>query len=58
MQIIKKTPYGVFLYGVEKLSNMELFRYSAKTLYRELISHMKQSTQEYYNMRSVLGLKC
>ena len=57
MQIIKKTPYGVFLYGVDKLSNMEPFRYNAKTLYSELISIIKQSTQEYYNMRNLLGFK-
>ena len=44
--------------NVDKLPNMEPFSYSTKTLYSELISIMKQSTQEYYNMRSVLGLKC
>ena len=43
---------------VDKLPNMEPFSYSTKTLYSELISVMKQSTQEYYNIRSVLGLKC
>ena len=43
--------------NVDKLPNMEPFSYSSKILYSELISIMKQSTQEYYNMRSVLGLK-
>ena len=47
----------VFFYGVDKLSNMEPFSYSTKTLYSELISIMKQSTQEYYNMRNILGFK-
>lgn len=49
--------YRLF-YGVDKLSNMEPFSYSTKTLYSELISIMKQSTQEYYNMRITLGLEC
>ena len=43
---------------VVKLPNMEPFSYSTKTLYSELISIMKQSTQEYYNMRNLLGFKC
>ena len=44
--------------NVDKLPNMEPFSYSTKTLYSELISIMKQSTQEYYNMRNLLGFKC
>lgn len=31
---------------------------SANNLYCELISSVKQSTQEYYNMRMALGLEC
>ena len=27
-------------------------------IYQSIVSVMKQSTQEYYNMRMVLGLKC
>ena len=27
-------------------------------IYQRIVSVMKQSTQEYYNMRIVLGLKC
>lgn len=27
-------------------------------IYQDLISIMKESTNEYYNMRMVLGLKC
>lgn len=60
MQIIKKTPYGVFLYGVDKLPNKEPFDkaiVSKISLYSSLIHVMKQSTQEYYNMRLVLGLE-
>ena len=45
-------------YGVDKLPNMEPFSYSTKILYSELISIMKQSTQEYYNMRMILDLEC
>lgn len=41
---------------VDKLPNMEPFGYSTKTLYSELISITKQSNQEYYNMRNILGL--
>ena len=37
---------------------MEPFNDSSKTLYRELISIIKQATQEYYNMRMILNLKC
>ena len=55
---IKKTPIRSLFYGVDKLPNMEPFSYSTKTLYSELISIMKQSTQEYYNMRITLGLEC
>ena len=64
MQIIKKTPYGVFLYGVDKLLNMEPSNnnisqmYIAENLCTELVLLMKQSTQEYYNMRITLGLEC
>lgn len=29
-----------------------------KNIYNNLISIIKQSTNEYYNMRMVLGLKC
>ena len=52
--------FGLILYRkfVDKLSNMEPFNDSSKTLYSELISIMKQSTQEYYNMRITLGLEC
>lgn len=60
MQIIKKTPYGVFLYGVYKLPNMELFDnviVPEISLYSSLIHVMKQSTQEYCNMRNLLGFK-
>ena len=60
MQIIKKTPYGVFLYGVDKLPNMEPFDkviVPEISLYSSLILVMKQSTQEYYNMRLALGLE-
>lgn len=28
------------------------------SIYSSLIYVMKQSTQEYYNMRNLLGLKC
>ena len=64
MQIIKKTSYGVFLYGVDKLLNMEPSNnnisqmYIAENLCTELVLLMKQSTQEYYNMRITLGLEC
>ena len=27
-------------------------------IYQQIVHIMKQSTQEYYNMRMVLGLKC
>ncbi len=37
-------------YGVNKLSTLEL--------YKSIISTMKESTQDYYNMRMVLGLEC
>ena len=37
---------------------MEPFNDSSKTLYSELISIMKQLTQEYYNMENLLGYKC
>lgn len=56
--VIKKSPIRTLLYGVYKLPNMEPFSYSTKILYSELISVMKQSTQEYYNMRNLLGFKC
>ena len=29
-----------------------------KNMHKELISMMKQSTQEYYNIRIILGLEC
>ncbi len=29
-----------------------------ENIYQQIVSVMKQSTQEYYNMRMVLGLKC
>ena len=31
---------------------------SSDNLYHRIVSVMKQSTQEYYNMRMLLGLKC
>lgn len=46
---------GIF---VDKLSNMEPFGYSAKTFYSELISIIKQATQEYCNMKIILKLEC
>lgn len=41
---------------VYKISSMKPFSYSIKALYSKLISIMKQPTQEYYNMRIILGL--
>ena len=59
LEHIKKRITIVILFLiVDKLPNMEPFSYSTKTLYSELISIMKQSTQEYYNMRNLLGFKC
>ena len=51
-------------YGVDKLLNMEPSNnnisqmYIAENLCTELVLLMKQSTQEYYNMRITLGLEC
>ncbi len=65
MQIIKKTPYGVFLYGVINVTILEPMVPDKNTcltagmsVYAELISIMKDSTREYYNMRIALGLEC
>lgn len=47
--------------GVDKLPNMEPFDKAIVpeiSIYSSLIHIMKQSTQEYYNMRSILGFKC
>lgn len=44
-------------FNVDKVPNMEPFRDNSKTFYSELISIIKQSTIEYYNMRNILGLK-
>ena len=56
--IKKRVTFVTLFLIVDKLPNMEPFSYSTKTLYSELISIMKQSTQEYYNMRNFLGFKC
>ena len=55
---LKKAALMPLFYGVDKLPKMEPFSYSTKILYSELISIMKQSTQEYYNMRMILDLEC
>lgn len=54
-----------YFYGVVKVTTLEPFdtnkisqNNSANNLYCELISSVKQSTQEYYNMRMALGLEC
>lgn len=41
------------LYGVDKGTILE-----PNNIYHRIVSVMKQSTQEYYNMRMILGLKC
>ena len=52
-------------YGVDKVTILEPIDsgiVSQKTLpnniYQRIVYIMKQSTQEYYNMRIVLGLEC
>ena len=52
--IKKRVTFVTLFLIVDKLPNMEPFSYSTKILYSELISIMKQSTQEYYNMRNLL----
>ena len=42
------------LYGVDNVTILEPF----ENIYKRIVCIMKQSTQEYYNMRMVLGLKC
>ena len=65
MQIIKKTPYGVFLYGVINVTILEPMVPDKNTcltagmsVYAELISIMHAPPREYYNMRIALGLEC
>ena len=65
MQIIKKTPYGVFLYGVVNVTILEPIvpdknacSTAGMSVYAELVRIMKESTTEYYNMRIALRLEC
>lgn len=58
-------PQLLIIYGVEKVITLEPFdnknvsqKNLAHNLCLNLVSIMKQSTQEYYNMRMVLGLEC
>ena len=44
-----------FLYGVDKLSNIEPFH--TLNIYEKLVCLMKRSTQEYYNMRIIIALE-
>ena len=50
----------ILFYGVVKVPQQEPFDkdiISSKYLYSILINTLKQSTQEYYNMRLALGLE-
>ena len=60
--------YRLF-YGVEDVTILEPFEQPtdnemlsqmmrSDNIYHRIVAVMKQSTQEYYNMRIVLGLKC
>ena len=40
--------------NVDEVTILEPF----DNIYHKIVSVMKQSTQEYYNMRMILGLKC
>ena len=57
-------PIIIQIKNVDKLLNMEPSNnnisqmYIAENLCTELVLLMKQSTQEYYNMRITLGLEC
>ena len=55
--------------GVDEVTILEPFEHpddneilsqimQSDNLYHRIVSVMKQSTQEYYNMRMLLGLKC
>jgi hypothetical protein len=59
----------MFFNGVDGVTILEPFEHpddneilsqmmSSDNLYHRIVSVMKQSTQEYYNMRMLLGLKC
>lgn len=62
----KNAAYAAYLfYGVDIVSIMEPnnnkilpYKNNIVNIYQDLISIMKESTNEYYNMRMVLGLKC
>lgn len=62
---ITSTCYLIPLYGVDGVTILEPVDseiVSQKTLpnniYQRIVYIMKQSTQEYYNIRMVLGLEC
>lgn len=62
---ITSTCYLILLYGVDEVTILEPVDseiVSQKTLpnniYQRIVYIMKQSTQEYYNIRMVLGLEC
>ncbi len=42
------------LYGVDDVTILE----PNDNIYHRIVSVMNQSTQEYYNMRMILGVKC
>ena len=41
-------------YGVDDVTILE----PNDNIYKRIVCIMKQSTQEYYNMRMILGVKC
>ena len=62
---IKKDSIRSLIYGVDKVPKQEpsdrnniSHERSSSNKYLNLISILKQSTQEYYNIRMILGLEC
>ena len=56
--------YDIYLNGVDKVTILEpndkeivSHDIDSYNIYQRIVSVMKQSTQEYYNMRMLLGLK-
>ena len=61
----KEVGFGQLLFNVDKVPKQEPFdtsnishERSSSNKYLNLISILKQSTQEYYNIRMILGLEC
>lgn len=44
--------------NVDKVTILEPDNRALSNIYQQIVSVMKQSTQEYYNMRMILGVKC